>query len=310
MAAELRIGLLGPLSVTVAGGKVGPGGSLRRSLLALLALVASRPRRGGARRVAGRRDVGRFPAAVGDRRAADLRLDLAQGVRGAGVGPRIATVGAGYRLLREAGEAELQDFGRLAANAQRLNEEGRPAEARTAMQEALGLWRGPALADLTDRPFHATAVRPLEERRDRIVEDWAALVLRTGTDDDLAAVAAALDRLRAAQPWPERSTELLMWALFRQGRRHDALDLYDDCPGAPASSSRPGSGACFPGRAPDQASTPAAMTGFQSDRTAGSSSRGAGTGRRTGSGSAVTTSPQRAEPAPNAVADSAASGCH
>ncbi len=37
-------------------------------------------------------------------------------------------------------------------------------------------------------PFHASAVRPVEERRDRIVEDWAELVLRTGTDDDLAAV--------------------------------------------------------------------------------------------------------------------------
>jgi DNA-binding SARP family transcriptional activator len=244
MAAELRIGLLGPLSVTVAGGEVGPDGSLRRSLLALLAL---RPG-----------EVVPVESLV-DGMWGDSPPQTATGVlqtcvstwrkafQGAGLGPRIATLGAGYRLLLEAGEAELPDFGRLAEDAQRLNEEGRPAEARTAMQEALGLWRGPALADLTDRPFHATAVRPLEERRDRIVEDWAALVLRTATDDDLAAVAAALDRLRAAQPWRERSTELLMWALFRQGRRHDALDLYDDCPGAPASSSRPGSGACFPG---------------------------------------------------------------
>ena len=95
------------------------------------------------------------------------------------------------------------------------------------LERALGFRRGPVLAGLSERPFHTTAVGPIEDRLDRAVEDWAELVLRNGTDDDLSAVVAALQRLREAQPWRERSTELLMWALFRQARQRDALAAYE-----------------------------------------------------------------------------------
>src|SRR5215218_2160763 len=40
MAAGLHVAVLGPFQVTVAGDEIGPGGSLRRSLMALLALRA------------------------------------------------------------------------------------------------------------------------------------------------------------------------------------------------------------------------------------------------------------------------------
>jgi predicted ATPase/DNA-binding SARP family transcriptional activator len=225
MEAELRVRVLGPLQVTVAGREIGPGGPLRRSLLALLAL-----RPGEVVPVGALVDGvwGDDPPATATGVLHTYVSTWRKALEAAGPAPRIDTVGVGYRLHLAEGESDLLQFGHLADEGRRLADAGRAADARSALERALALSRGPALADLAGRPFHASAVRPLEERRDRIVEDWAELVLRTGTDDDLVAVGAALRELSAARPWRERAAELLMWSLFRQGRQRDALELFDD----------------------------------------------------------------------------------
>lgn len=224
MTGRLQVRLLGPFDVTVDGATAGPRGSLRRSVLALLALRAG--------------EAVSVDALV-DGLWGDKPPQTATGVlqtyvstwrkafESAGTGPRIATVGAGYRLDLADSESDLLAVTALTADAQRLADEGRPREARQRLEQALALWRGPVLADLSDRPFHASATRPLEEQRRRTLEDWAELVLRTGSEDDSPAVASALERLLAESPWRERAAVLLMWTLFRQSRQRDALDLFD-----------------------------------------------------------------------------------
>jgi len=225
MAEGLRVRLLGPLQVTVAGTKVGPGGALRRSLLALLALHPGEVRSADALvdGIWGERPPESAPGVL-QTYVSTWRKALTEAGDGAA---RITTVGHGYRLDLAEDESDLLRFGRLVADGRRMASQGRAGEAREALDQALRLWRGQPLADLSDRPFHPAAVGPLEEARDQAVEDWAEMVLRTGTDDDLPAVATALHRLRDASPWRERTTELLMWALFRQSRQREALALFD-----------------------------------------------------------------------------------
>lgn len=224
MAPELRIGLLGPLSVTVDGQDVGPAGSLRRSLVALLALRA-----GEVLTVDSLVDGlwGERPPQTATGVLQTYVSTWRKAFEAVGAGPRIATVGAGYRLDVGDGESDLLDATALTTAARQLADEGRGDDARVRLEQALALWRGPVLADLADRPFHAAATGPLEERRLRTLEDWAELVLRAGSDDDLPAVASALERLLGESPWREHATELLMWALVRQSRQRDALDLFD-----------------------------------------------------------------------------------
>ena len=224
MAGPLRVRLLGPLDVTVGGTATGPEGSHRRALFAILAVRANeavsvdelvdglwgdRPPRSA--------------TGVVQTYVSTWRHALA----GAAGGNHIVTLDKAYRLDLDEDESDLLSFLRLADEGRDLAAAGRPDDARSTLERALGLRRGPVLAGLSGRPFHTTAVGPIEDRLDRAVEDWAELVLRNGTDDDLSAVVAALQRLRAAQPWRERSTELLMWALFRQARQRDALAAYE-----------------------------------------------------------------------------------
>src|SRR4051794_17094433 len=227
MPDSLRVRLLGPLDVTVGGATVGPEGTLRQSLFALLALHANE--------VVGMGELvdglwgdspPRSATGVVQTYVSTWRKSLDSA--GAVGGQRIATVGTGYRLRLDDDESDLLLFRRLADEGRRLAVDGRPDDGRATLERALALRRGPVLAGLAERPFHASAVAPIEDVLDRTVEDWAEVVLRTGSDDDVSTVVADLQRLRRARPWRERTTELLMWALFRQGRQRDALEAYGE----------------------------------------------------------------------------------
>ncbi|MEU7893212.1 BTAD domain-containing putative transcriptional regulator [Nonomuraea sp. NPDC049152] len=91
------------------------------------------------------------------------------------------------------------------------------AEGR--LDEALDLWRGPALADFADAPFAAATITHLEELRLTALEDQAERRLALGHQVELAA-------LVAAHPLRERLRALHMRALYRAGRQSEALDTY------------------------------------------------------------------------------------
>lgn len=64
---------------------------------------------------------------------------------------------AGYRLAVEADDVDVHRFERLAVEGRRALVAGDQPRAATLLREALGLWRGPALADVGEVPFAKAA---------------------------------------------------------------------------------------------------------------------------------------------------------
>ncbi|MEU7941358.1 AfsR/SARP family transcriptional regulator [Microbispora bryophytorum] len=93
-------------------------------------------------------------------------------------------------------------------------------DACAELDEALALWRGPALADLRAVAYLAGAAARLEERRLAVVEARAAAYLALGREVDLSAEVAA-------HPLRERLSALAMRSLARSGRQAAALALYE-----------------------------------------------------------------------------------
>ncbi|MFE3737108.1 BTAD domain-containing putative transcriptional regulator [Streptomyces sp. NPDC059134] len=88
----------------------------------------------------------------------------------------VASENGGYRLHADEDDVDLHRFGSLAREGARALEEGDPAKAAGLLDDALALWRGPALADLPDRTTEAARweTRRMEARRTRLT---AALAL-------------------------------------------------------------------------------------------------------------------------------------
>ncbi|MEU6231445.1 BTAD domain-containing putative transcriptional regulator [Kitasatospora sp. NPDC047058] len=143
------------------------------------------------------------------------RLGLAHGLQRHGAGYRMDLSGAGLDWDRF---RELAAAGRAALLAARYDE----AERRLA--DALALWRGPALGDVTEHLADAEGPR-LTEARLAAVEQHAEAALALGRHDDLV---PALTRHVTGHPAREHARGQLMTALYRCGRQADALALYED----------------------------------------------------------------------------------
>ncbi|MEV4455017.1 BREX system ATP-binding domain-containing protein [Microbispora sp. NPDC049633] len=95
-----------------------------------------------------------------------------------------------------------------------------PGEALVSLDEALGLWRGTAYGDLADEPWAVTEANRLAELRLVAVERRAQALLALGRPQ---AVIDNLGAETAEHPLRERLWSLLALALWRVGRRDDAL---------------------------------------------------------------------------------------
>lgn len=98
--------------------------------------------------------------------------------------------------------------------------EGGPTEVWDRLERALGLWRGPALAEFSDLSWAVTEAGRLEELRLIAVErraDAGLLLCRSG------ALVADLEAHVSAHPLREEAWRLLALALYRSGRQGDAL---------------------------------------------------------------------------------------
>jgi ABC-type transport system substrate-binding protein/DNA-binding SARP family transcriptional activator len=126
-----------------------------------------------------------------------------------GDGAEIVTHGRGYELRLADGEVDAIRFERLIAE-----ERGR---------EALALWRGEPLADLTDEPFAPPEIRRLGELRLRAAEQAIDADLAAGRHAD---VIGELDALIDDHPLTERLRAQRMLALYRCGRQAEALEAY------------------------------------------------------------------------------------
>jgi DNA-binding SARP family transcriptional activator len=93
------------------------------------------------------------------------------------------------------------------------------------LREALGLWRGRALADLAFEASVALELERLEDLRLLALEDRVEADLALGRDSELV---AELHALIAERPLRERMRAQLMLALYRSGRQAEALEAYRD----------------------------------------------------------------------------------
>jgi len=140
-------------------------------------------------------------------------------------GARLARAGAGYRLALGPGELDVAVFGDLAGRGREAARAGDPAAARELFGQALGLWRGAALADAAPLcPRLAGEAARLEEARLAVVEERVGCDLALGRHGE---VAGELAGLVGEFPLRERLAVLLMTALYRCGRRGEALAAFE-----------------------------------------------------------------------------------
>ncbi|MGW4468929.1 BTAD domain-containing putative transcriptional regulator [Nonomuraea sp. NPDC004354] len=126
----------------------------------------------------------------------------------------LVTAPPGYALRATVEQVDCWHFERLA------RVEGPAPVVWTAMEEALGLWRGPALAEFAELAWAATEGARLEELRLVALERRADAGLRLG---HAASLVPDLEAHAGACPLREEAWRLLATALYRSGRQGDAL---------------------------------------------------------------------------------------
>ena len=140
----------------------------------------------------------------------------------AGGGRALETQPPGYLLRVDDDRVDAFRFEALAARGWRELESA-PATALATFEEALALWRGPALSEFAFAEFAQPEIRRLEELRLETVEGRLEAILRLGRH---GAVVAELGTLVEAHPLRERLRGQLMLSLYRAGRQAEALEVY------------------------------------------------------------------------------------
>jgi ABC-type transport system substrate-binding protein/DNA-binding SARP family transcriptional activator len=138
-------------------------------------------------------------------------------------GEMIETRPPGYVLAVDSDALDSARFERLARAAREREQAGEVEAAATLMHEALGLWRGPALAGIELEGEGREDVARLEELRLGAQLDLMDYELALGRHEQLL---AELEPLVAQHPLDERLRGQLILALYRSGRQADALEAY------------------------------------------------------------------------------------
>ncbi len=213
----MRFGILGPFEVADDQGReLALGGRKQRAVLAVLLLHAGEV-------VSSQRLIdelwGERAPATADKTVqvyvSNLRKALGGGL--------LVTRGGGYVLQAEAADVDVECFRALVADGRRALSASDAQGAAEALREALGLWRGPPLADFAYEPFAQREIARLEEARVAALEDRIDADLALG---EHAGLVGELEALVGEHPLRERLRGQLMVALYRSGRQADALTAY------------------------------------------------------------------------------------
>ncbi len=155
-------------------------------------------------------------------RVSNLRKALASTSEPAGRDLLVSRSG-GYSILVRPHQLDLHRFDRLFAEAEDAFARHELARAADKLSDALGLWRGAALADFAYEGFAQIPAARLEELR------LVALERRIDADLELGRhtrLIGELEELVALHPLRERLHGQLMLALYRAGRQAEALAAY------------------------------------------------------------------------------------
>jgi DNA-binding SARP family transcriptional activator/ABC-type branched-subunit amino acid transport system substrate-binding protein len=220
---EFRI--LGPLEVSQEGRRVDVGGRKQRALLASLLLHANevvsqdrlidelwgdKPPTTAAKTL--HAHVSRL------RKTLNGDEDSTAHLRGP-----LETRGPGYVLTIEPGQLDADRFQSLLEDARRALARGEPSAATKNAEEALALWRGPALSDFAYESFAQAEIARLDELHLSAREEWIEAELALGRHRELV---GELESLVSDHPLRERLRGQLMLALYRSDRQAEALQAY------------------------------------------------------------------------------------
>ena len=137
----------------------------------------------------------------------------------------LRTERGGYVLRVEPGELDADRFEQLHAEGRAAIDADDHAVAAKRLREALALWRGPPLSDLSYEGFAQPEIARLEDERVAALEDRIGADLALGRH---AALVPELEAEVARHPSRERLRAQLMTALYGAGRQAEALEAFHD----------------------------------------------------------------------------------
>jgi WD40 repeat protein/DNA-binding SARP family transcriptional activator/energy-coupling factor transporter ATP-binding protein EcfA2 len=224
MRIEFRI--LGPIEAAADVGQFKLGGPKQRAVLAILLLHANRV-------VAVEQIVddiyGDAAPATGVAQVQDhvsqLRKLFGQRRGIEGGEPILETRAPGYMLRVGPDQLDALRFEGMTVDAFAALDRGDAPAAADLLRQALGLWRGPPLADFTYEEFAKPAIARLEELRLGALERRIEADLLLGQDGQLV---GEVEELVREHPLREQLRAHLMLALYRSGRQAEALEVYHD----------------------------------------------------------------------------------
>ncbi|BCL16748.1 hypothetical protein GCM10017556_44870 [Micromonospora sagamiensis] len=228
----MQINVLGPLSVHVGQMDMTPTAPKPRRVLALLAICANRVVRN--EQIIEELWENSPPTSVTTtlqtyvyqlRKHLQRALTPQSGGTGPGSAPtsELRTFAGGYMLSLAPEALDSLRFEQLVAQGRAALESGRTEAAARILRDALALWRGPALVDVTPGPILQVEVLRLEEMSKSALELRIEADLLLGRHHELL---SELVGLSARQPTHEGFQAKLMLALYRAGRRSEALGVY------------------------------------------------------------------------------------
>lgn len=208
----VRIDVLGPLRLVVAGRPVEVRGPKRRAVLALLAMAEGR-----AVTVDHLLDA-LWPSDMPDSARGALHSHVSR-LRGhlGPAGPLLETLDGAYRLRAGADALDAARARTLLARARRLPD---PAAARALLREAHDLWRGPALAEFAEVAPLVVAAAGMEQLRRDVLDSLIASSIDAGEAAEVLGMAA---QVAAEEPLREPAVLLQMRTLAAAGQPADAL---------------------------------------------------------------------------------------
>jgi WD40 repeat protein/DNA-binding SARP family transcriptional activator/class 3 adenylate cyclase len=212
---RMQFRILGPLAVDAGGGPVPLGGPKQRAVLAHLLFRANQL-------VPADTLVDEVWGDEPPEKARNIIQTYVSHLRKALGRDRIESQAPGYRLRLESSELDAARFDALMRDAKKALPVD-PNIAVGTLDDALALWRGPALADLADQPSLLAETARLDELRLEAQEDRIEGLLASGAQ---ARAIGELESLLARHPWRESLWGLLMLALYREGRQAEALNAF------------------------------------------------------------------------------------
>lgn len=212
---KMQFRVLGPLEVDAGGGPIPLGGPKQRAVLAHLLVRANQL-------VPADTLVDEVWGEEPPDQARNIIQTYVSHLRKALGRDRIQSQAPGYRLRLDHSELDVTRFDNLMRDARKTLPVD-PTIAVGTLDDALALWRGPALADLADQPSLLAEAARLDELRLEAQEVRIEGLLAGGAE---GRAIGELEALLARHPWRESLWGLLMLAYYRDGRQAEALGSY------------------------------------------------------------------------------------